>query len=129
MKSFCVTLPIKTHNPLNCAQGTTMRAMYARARERKEQRSLAFMVVRGAIDRARVRIPVVITLTRIAPSSGLDDDAVGPALKAVRDGITDALGLKNDRDERLTWRYAQRRGRRFEYGVEVLVEERMKGIK
>lgn len=64
---------------------------------------------------------VIITLTRIAPSNGLDDDNLRSAMKAVRDGITDALGLTNDRDPRLEWRYSQERGAKKTYAVRVLI--------
>ena len=61
---------------------------------------------------------VAVTLTRVAPSNGLDDDNLRGALKAVRDGVADALGV-DDRDPRVEWKYAQKRGK---YGVVVKVE-------
>lgn len=67
---------------------------------------------------------LVITLTRIAPCDLDGHDNLRTALKPVVDGITDALGLKNDRDHRISWQYAQRQdGVRF-YAVDVLVEHR-----
>ncbi len=64
---------------------------------------------------------LVVTLTRVAPRA-LDDDGAVTSLKACRDGVADALGLPNDRDPRVTWRYAQRRGKVREYAVEVRLE-------
>lgn len=75
------------------------------------------MLVRAA----RVVLPksgaVVITLTRIAPRS-LDTDNLASALKAVRDGAADALGV-DDGSGRIEWRYAHERGKPGEYGVYV----------
>lgn len=67
--------------------------------------------------------PVVVTVTRLAPSSGLDPhDGLGAACKAVIDGVTDGLGLTNDRDPRVTWKLAQERSPRGVYGVRVRIE-------
>lgn len=63
-----------------------------------------------------------ITLTRIAPGE-LDDDNLIGGFKAVRDGVADWLGL-NDRDKRLKWLYAQKRGAPKEYAARVLIEPR-----
>ena len=72
---------------------------------------------------AIVSFPVVVRLTRVAPSNGLDDDNLRPALKSVRDGIADALGV-DDRDPRVSWEYGQLRGRAREYAVEVEIRRR-----
>ena len=60
-----------------------------------------------------------VTLKRVAPSAGLDDDNLAAAFKAVRDGIADKLGLRSDRDPRVSWRYEQARGK---WAVEVAIE-------
>ncbi len=63
---------------------------------------------------------IVVTLTRVAPSGGLDPhDGLGAALKGIIDGVADGLGLKNDRDPRVVWSLAQRRGPAGVYAVEV----------
>jgi len=61
--------------------------------------------------------PVAITLTRIALRV-LDTDNLASGLKAVRDGVADALGV-NDGSSRIEWRYAQERGKPGEYAVRV----------
>ena len=67
----------------------------------------------------RPALPVVVTLTRLAPSSGLDvGDNLEGSLKAVRDQIAEWLGV-DDRDARVVWKYAQRREA---WGVLVEVE-------
>jgi hypothetical protein len=55
-------------------------------------------------------VPCVVTITRIAPRA-LDDDNLRHAVKAVRDGIADRLGV-DDRDPRVKWRYVQTRSAR-----------------
>ena len=86
--------------------------------EAPAQRSAAHVHVLAA--RPLPDLPVVVTVTRVAPSQGLDPhDALGPALKGCIDGVADALGLANDRDPRVTWKLDQRRGRPREYAVEV----------
>lgn len=60
-----------------------------------------------------------MTLTRIAPRE-LDGDNLQSSLKACRDGVADWLGV-DDRDPRVTWSYAQRRGAPHYYAVEVQV--------
>lgn len=52
--------------------------------------------------------PLVVELSRIAPRA-LDDDNLRGALKGVRDGVADWLGI-NDRDERVSWIYRQIKG-------------------
>lgn len=52
-------------------------------------------------------LPCVVRLTRLSPGT-LDDDNLRGALKAVRDGVADRLGV-DDRDPRVTWEYAQER--------------------
>lgn len=66
--------------------------------------------------------PLVVTITRVAPRA-LDDDNLAGSQKHVRDGIADALGI-DDRDPRVSWRYAQRRGEPKQYAVEVSIEAR-----
>ena len=48
-------------------------------------------------------------------------DNLAAALKHVRDGVADALGM-DDGDPRLVWLYGQRRGRPGEYAVLVEIQ-------
>lgn len=124
-----VTLRLKTTNPNNGSAGNSRDAMFARARMRKAQRATARYAVMAKLRGARVTgaallaIGCVATITRIAPSGGLDPhDGLGAALKGVIDGTADALGLKNDRDPRVMWVPAQERGPKGYYGVRVELE-------
>jgi hypothetical protein len=113
------TLAIKTTNPNNGATGHSRLASIIRSRERKAQRKAAWAKTLAMVGLAPT-FPCVVTLTRIAPSGGLDPhDGLGAALKGVIDGIADGLGLKNDRDSRVTWQLAQERGPAGRYEVRV----------
>lgn len=65
------------------------------------------------------QLPAVVLLTRIAPRE-LDDDNLRGALKAVRDGVADWLGV-DDRDKRVRWEYGQAKGgvKQYAVGVEI----------
>lgn len=103
----------------------------ARANRVQSQRHTAGVHVFGALQSSHVNcrgcaagpnFPLVVTLCRIAPRA-LDDDNLASACKAVRDGVADALGIK-DNDPRVTWRYEQRRGAVKEQAIEIRVEAR-----
>lgn len=108
-----IELPIRTWSEPN------VRAHWAlRARRAKTQRKVARAYARAALGPAGPpRGPMGVTLTRVA-SRKLDTDNLAAALKAVRDGVADALGI-DDGDERIGWRYAQERGPRGHYAVRV----------
>ncbi len=111
-----VNLPIRTLSEMNMRQ-----CWQAKARRVKEQRGIAKLVVGGALAQTPQMPPCEVQLTRCAPSGGLDDDNLRSALKAVRDGVADALGI-DDRDARVLWRYDQRRSPRATWGVEIRIE-------
>lgn len=98
----------------------------ARAKRTKAARQLAAMGTTAVLTPFRKGLatmperPVTVHLVRVAPRE-LDDDNLRAALKAVRDGVTDALGLSSDRDSRLRWEYSQRRGAVREHAVWVKV--------
>ncbi len=112
-----VLLPVRTWSEAN------LRSHWAqRARRVAGQRTAAFLLVRARLDgapaRALARSPkLTVRLTRIGPRV-LDSDNLTGALKAVRDGVADALKL-DDADPRLEWAYAQRPGGPDEYAVLV----------
>ena len=65
---------------------------------------------------------VVVTITRVAPRA-LDDDNLARSAKAVRDQVAELLGV-DDRDPRVTWRYAQERGAPNAYACSIAIEAR-----
>lgn len=126
-KAFQVELPVRTRNSLNM-RGHTRWAAIRESKERKEQRAIARVAVGAYVTKAggpSALLPCVVTLTRIAPSSGLDPfDGLPASLKACVDGVADALGLKNDRSELVEWVARQRRGKPRAYAVVVNVTPR-----
>jgi hypothetical protein len=107
-------IPLKTVNELN-------RHEHFRTRHNRSvwQRDAIAYALRASL-RPFVGVPVTVTLTRIAPSSGLDaHDGLPSSMKFVVDALAELLGEKNDRDPRYAWRYGQERG---PYGVRVEID-------
>ena len=125
------TIPgLRLPNHANGSQGVSVGAMHARKRERASIRRTAEQFANASVRRESLSAqafilgaePVVVTVTRIAPSDGLDEhDGLPNACKPVVDGIADALGLPRDRSDRVTWLHDQRRG---PWGVEVTIAAR-----
>lgn len=103
-----VSLPVRTVSEMN------VRTHWAkRAARMREHRKIAYLMV------PRVSLPCVVTLRRVSAGE-LDDDNVRSALKGVRDGIADRLGVK-DNDPRVEWVYEQEKGPRGSYSVNVRI--------
>ena len=95
---------------------------WEKSKRTKHQRATTIIVLNAKMGRRAIpEGPLDVTLERIAPSDGLDDDNLRPALKAVRDGVADFLGLKSDRDPRVAWHYHQSRGA---YAVRITIAAR-----
>jgi len=113
------SIPIRTvseANPRGEHWGT-------RARRAKAQRHDAWALTREAFGHDPLPIPpLTVTLTRVAPRKMDSGDDAPMSMKHIRDGIADALRV-NDGDERIEWRYAQRKGKPREYAVEVEIQE------
>jgi hypothetical protein len=102
------------HIPIRTVTGINAREHHmTRARRAKKERAAARMICH-----AGVTLPVIVTLTRVAPRSCDKDNNQG-ALKHIRDGVADKLGI-DDADPRVTWRYEQRKAK--EFGVDVRIE-------
>lgn len=122
-----VTLPLRTVSEANAHEH--WRARQKRAKGQRGVTAMALRVrVHGRYGDPMCPVleweegPLVVTLTRIAPRVLDSDNAVG-ALKHVRDGVADALGVK-DNDPRVTWSYAQERGKVREHGVRIEIGAR-----
>lgn len=113
---IAVYLPLRTVSTLN-----TREHWSKRARRAAEHRALARMALAARVR--GLRLPAQVTLTRVAPRA-LDGDNAQAALKNVRDGVADALGV-DDRTPLVIWVYRQERGKPREYGVRVEVEKRV----
>jgi hypothetical protein len=121
-----VTIPVKTKNPLNGQTGNSRLAAIIRGRQRAEQRGLTKMLLLAALTPVREGLfgwPVKVTMTRLSAGKLDKRDGLSSALKGVQDGVTDALGLKDDSDEtKVLFFDDQRKVRPGVYGVEVRVE-------
>lgn len=113
--SVRVTLPIKTVSESNVRQHWA-----ARHRRAKAQRTAAYLGLIAYVGHLRPMARWNVMLIRRSTRS-LDDDNLRGALKAVRDGVADALGLKDDSDERVTWLYGQQAGPGTRPGVHIEV--------
>lgn len=113
----CVEIPVRTVSEANSHQHWRVRQR--RAKTQRTTAKAVMAVTAGSMPSvAPLRGPLVVRLTRIAPSRGLDSDNLPPSMKHVRDGIADWLGI-DDRDPRVTWTYAQERGSPKHYAVRV----------
>lgn len=80
---------------------------HARAKRVKSERATVGWFLRGQVKPA---LPCVITLTRIAPSRGLDVfDNLPSSMKGAVDAIAEWLGV-DDKDPAVTYRAQQERG-------------------
>jgi hypothetical protein len=103
-------IPGKTPNPTRGSQGSWRASS---ARRKKQRRDANYLTPR------RMQVPAIVLMTRLS-SGELDDDNLRPALKSIRDGIADALGI-DDRDPSVRWEYAQARCKRGDEGVRVRI--------
>lgn len=103
-----ILVPIRTAPGQNVREHWRVRA----ARVKAEREAVRWRLCTAA----KPATPLVVLLTRTAPSNGLDDDNVIGALKAIRDEIADWLGVDDKHRHIVRYEYAQRRG---EWGVEI----------
>ena len=124
--AILVELPIVTKSP---NKGTFSRAgAMARHAENAAHRDLAraqtLRMMGLAKLTARDLVPAVVTLTRISAGHLDGHDNLRAALKRVVDGVCRALGVDDGDEERVEFRYEQRKGPRMKSGVHVLIERR-----
>lgn len=119
------TIPgLRLPNHSNGSRGVSIASMHARRREADSIRGRVATIARGKMRdlRLAVGVDVTVIVTRLAPSVGLDaHDNLRTACKPAVDGLADALGVTDDRDPRVAWRYDQRRA---PWGVEVTIAPR-----
>ena len=113
--SIRLELPLRVISLANARTHWRKRAPYVR-----DCRTVARLMVKAEL-RYAVRLPLMVTLTRIGRNL-MDDDNLAAALKPIRDGIADGLNLPNDRDG-LIWRYQQEIDRRGQPRVIVEIAQ------
>lgn len=112
------TVPVKTVNEQNFDRGNSRIAAIIRTKRRQQQRKTARFCTMEQLDRIpAVLLGTTITLRRISVGK-MDNDGLHTALKSVRDGIADALGI-DDGSPAVTWKCEQGKGKRGVYEVEV----------
>lgn len=93
---------------MSVVSGANLREHWARrAKRAADHRKRAWLACFGITSWVPFA-PVTVTLTRVAPRA-LDDDNLAYAFKAVRDGVADALQVR-DNDPRIVWNYTQEKG-------------------
>lgn len=97
-----------------------------RAARIKHSRSTVGWILIGKLGRGALpTAPTVVTITRIAPSDGLDEhDNLPGSCKLVVDEIAAWMHLPSDRHELVTWSYAQERG---PYAARITIEAKKDG--
>lgn len=116
-KTVIFNLPIRVRNLLNERVHWRTRARY-----NKQIREPAMLFAQNILS--DVPKPkgcrYVVTLTRHSRTAKkMDCDGLQAAMKPVRDGIADALGI-DDGSERIEWKYGEKKT--GEYAVEVMIE-------
>ena len=96
-----VTIPIALPSVANLREHWSVKA-----RRVKSQRNAVGWLLG---NRPRPSLPVVVTLTRVAPRS-LDGDNLQGAFKATRDAVATWLGYE-DNHPGIRWEYDQRAGK------------------
>lgn len=110
MSGHRVTIPVRTVSALNVREHWATRSKRVKA-ERRE----GFFAFHGV---KRLPLPCVVTIVRLGPRK-LDDDNLRGALKGIRDGMADRLGV-DDADPEVEWRYGQESSKA--YAVRIVVE-------
>jgi len=103
---------LRVELPLVTVSEANRRDKWAAVERARAQRMVTLMAMRAAIFRdvyATAHPGLVVLMTRQAPRE-LDSDNLARALKAVRDGVAQALGV-DDRDPRVVWVCDQRKGK------------------
>lgn len=108
-------IPLRIQSEANQREHWATKAK--RVRKHRRSAAWALQATWPLLNDARPALPCVVTLTRLAPRQ-LDDDNLAGGFKAVRDGVADWLGI-DDRDPRVTWRYAQERAKGYACRIEI----------
>ncbi len=91
------------------------------ARRHAHQKNVVGLVLSGTVARMMLPLaPLLVTITRVAPSGGLDDDNLAGSQKYVRDAIAQVLGCDDGvKEKRVEWRVEQKKG---PWGIEIRIE-------
>lgn len=125
-REWRITVPIRTLSP-------NVRLHWSkRARQTAAERFLTTLKLREGFPSGEMPIPPLsVILTRISPKLMVraDSDNLGLALKGIRDGVQDFVGIDDGCEgvaQAYQWSVAQRKAeghRRKDYAVGILIEE------
>jgi len=104
-----MTIVLRTVSGMNAREHFGARATRVRRERRATSNAIDFFYA----GRERPALPCSVTLTRVAPSNGLDDDNLVSSLKGVRDEIAAWFGVDDRESTTLRFQYAQKRGQAF----------------
>lgn len=107
-------IPIRTISALNSREHWRQRAKRVKA-----EREATHYAIRQAANGMPL-LPLKVSMTRIGPSSGLDDDNLSSSLKAVRDQIAQWLGVNDRKSDLVQYVCGQERGKAWL--VRVVIE-------
>lgn len=113
--SIAVHIPIKTVSEINLGH----QHWAVRNRRAQTQRKAARTALE-ATGASKMEPPLTVWLTRVGKRK-LDSDNLQGALKHIRDGVADWLGIDDGRDDLVRWEYVQSVGQHV--GVHVTIEQ------
>lgn len=108
--SMALVVPIRTVGGMNVREH--WRARVRRVKGERDATAWQLSMCR------RPSLPLVVLLTRVGPSNGLDDDNLAGSMKAVRDQIAQWLGVDDRRRDVVRYEYAQERGKEWSVRIE-----------
>ena len=107
------------HLPLKIESNANLREHWAaRMKRTRNQRMSAAYAVAVSKDWKLPAGKFTVRLVRIGRRM-LDDDNLCGGFKSIRDGVADALGMK-DNDPRIKWTYEQETGKEYSCRIELL---------
>lgn len=99
---------MRIESPLRLGRGGNDRKHWrATAKQRKTEKHVVGWLLR---EHEKPATPCTFTITRIAPSSGLDDDNLAGSAKAARDAIAEWMGVDDKHRHVVAYDYRNERG-------------------
>lgn len=120
---FVVGALVAIELPLRLESESNKREHWStKARRTKRARGLVATYLRPKLNSWK-GAPLLVEVTRLAPSRLDGHDNLAASCKACVDGIADALGLASDDDPRIGWAHRQETAGVRTYGVRIVVRE------
>lgn len=111
-----VVLPLRTVSEANFHGHWRVRHKRVQAQHRAVALGLT-----AAWRKSGLALPLIVTLTRIAPRKLDKGDNSNTSCKYVRDAVAKVIGI-DDGSDLIEWRYAQRKGEPHQCAVEIRIE-------